>query len=119
MPCSANQFGLNCGDFFLDYVSKLNPDIDWLFAKPKRETNDGALDKIHSLKTWYECAKVGKNTIAEALPSLSTLCGLPRYTNDKMRPTAIQLLKRASFSDREIMSISGKTKHKPWLDLKN
>ena len=107
LVCTKNEFGLDCGQFFLDYLSKLDPECEWLFAKPRRVTNDGALENIHAMKCWYERAKVGKNTVSQALPTLSTICGLPRYTNDKMRPTAIQLLKRSSFSDREIMQISG------------
>ena len=108
LVCSENCFGLNCGELFLNYIAKLDPEYEYLFAKPRRATKDGALKRVFELKTWYEKAKAGKNTVSQALPTLSEILGLERITNDKMRPTAIQLLKRAGFSDREIMNTSGK-----------
>jgi len=41
------------------------------------------------------------------MPKLSKALNLPKIKNRQVRPTAIRLLKRASFEDREIISVSG------------
>ena len=41
------------------------------------------------------------------LPHLCGVLGLPRFTNNAIRPTSIQAMKRAEFSDREIQNITG------------
>ena len=96
-------------------MEKLNPSCDWLFARPLRKTQN-VIHNIHNLDTWYEKTKVGKNLIGAFLPKLSVALGLERFTNDRIRPTSIRLLKRAEFSDRQMMSL---TRHKSVGTLQN
>ena len=41
------------------------------------------------------------------MPFLCKVLGLPRYTNNSLRPTAIRQLKRSGAEDREVMNITG------------
>ena len=52
---------------------------------------------------------MGVNLVAGMIPKLCVSLGLPRYTNNSLRPTAIRQMKRGGAEDREIMSVS---KHK-------
>ena len=62
---------------------------------------------LHTLSIWFERTKIGKVQVGKALPELSIALGVERYKNNQIRPTTIETLKRAGFSDREIMNITG------------
>ena len=102
-----NNFGLDCGKYLEDYIAKLDPTCEFLFPRPLRQSKH-MQGNLHVIPIWYECTKIGVNQVGKALPELSTSLGLNRYTNQQIRPTTIQFLKRAGFSDREIMNITGK-----------
>ena len=101
-----NHFGLNCGQYLKDYIAKLDPTCEFMFPRPIRESKY-MKGNLHVIPIWYECTKVGVNHVAKSLPEVSSALGLFRYTNNRIRPTTIQFLKRAGFSDREIMNITG------------
>lgn len=80
------------------YLSKLNPNCDFLFQKPKK--NVTARDKL-----WYHNSKVGHNKISTFMPTISGLS--KRNTNHCVRATTCTQLGSLGYSDIDIATISG------------
>ena len=91
------------------YLSKLNPDCDKLFQRPKGKnwSKDGF---------WFDKAPMGKNTIGSMLSSISKSAGTSIvYTNHSVRATAITAMYQAGIDRSHICRI---TKHKREESLK-
>ena len=83
------------------YLSKLNPDIECLWQRPKETiSNDDPV--------WYCMAPLGKNTLGTFMKTLSKNANLSQeYTNHSIRATAVTLLDHSNFEARHIMRVSG------------
>lgn len=82
------------------YLSKLNPDISWLWQRPK-----DTVDEDESI--WYCKSPLGKNTLGSLMNIISERAGLSKpYTNHCIRATAVTVLDEV-FEARHIMRVSG------------
>lgn len=97
-----NENRANCPvTCFEKYVSKLNPNNEFLWQRPK-------LSFTESDQIWYVNAKIGHNKISTFMPEISNACLLSkRYTNHSIRVTVCSLLGEAGFSDIEVQTVSG------------
>jgi hypothetical protein len=67
----------------------------------------------------YGPSKAGHNTLDKFVRNLSHLCNItPHYTNHCLRATGVTILKRAKYSDKQIMSVTGHHSHAS-LDIYN
>ena len=78
IPFCFNHYGLNCGQYLQDFISKLDPNCPWLLCRPLRESK-AVQESLPRLPTWFENTKIGRNNddIVEFVQAL----GLPKYTN--------------------------------------
>jgi hypothetical protein len=99
IPFVTNEAGLNPGRFLELYIGSLSPYNIQLFQRPRRPAKKFSL---HDPKTttYYEKSKVGINVVGKMMPKLSVAVGVPRFTNNTIRPSAIRRLKRAGYEDR-------------------
>ena len=83
------------------YLSKLNPNIECLWQRPKETiSNDDPV--------WYCMAPLGKNTLKTFIKTISKNANLSQeYTNHSIRATAVTLLDHSNFEARHIMRVSG------------
>ena len=94
-------------DSFREYLSHLNPSNDALWQTPIKNPKTSV---------WYANSPIGEHTLAEFMKGLSDKTKLSRiYTNHDIRVTGCTVLARATFSDNQIMSVSG---HKSCKSLK-
>ena len=74
-------------DSLSKYLSKLNPNCEYFFQRPK--VNRDTLDS----QVWYENIVIGKNNLGIKMKSLSKEVGLSReYTNLCLKATPVKLL---------------------------
>ena len=100
--------GVNAGLFLEQYIALLRPDLDWLFARPRREPFD-----IHDNNEtcYYEDSKVGENLVKQFMPNLSVAANIPRLVNAQIRTTTIRKMKEdPTIEDRTVMSLTGQKK---------
>ena len=85
------------------YVSKLNPNCDYLWQKPRQ----GRVNYIDS--EWFEARRVGHNTVEYFMKTLIESANLQgkEYTNHSIRSTCITNLDKSVFEGRHITSLSG------------
>ena len=84
------------------YIEHLNPDNEFLWQYPLQ------VIKAANPNVWFGLQKMGKNTLSEFMPDVSTECKLSkRYTNHSVRVTGATILTRMNFSASEIMSVTG------------
>ena len=90
------------------YMSKLNPNINALFQRAKKNPNkDGP---------WYDASPVGANTISKFMKEMSKNADLSiLYSNHSIRATTITMLDAAGYEARHITSLTG---HKSYESLK-
>ena len=94
---------------FLRYKEKRNPMCSALFQRPKTNVTDNS-------EIWYDNVPVGHNTLGSMMARISRKAGLSRkYTNHSLRATAVNILDKAQFASRHIMSVTG---HKAESSLK-
>ena len=87
---------------FENYTTKLHPDSNDLWQKPKKKFPKD-IDK-----PWYDKVKVGHNTHEKFMSTVSEECNLSkRYTNHCLRVTGITNLSRGNFNAKQIISVSG------------
>jgi hypothetical protein len=85
------------------YVSKLNPNCEKLWQRPKDEFCDD--DQI-----WYNNVPVGEKTLGSFMSVLSKKCDLSQtYTNHSIRVTGATILAKHSYCHSQIMAITGHT----------
>ena len=85
------------------YLSKLNPNLPYLWQRPKPKENFKETDEV-----WYRNAPVGKNTLGTLMKRISEDLELSQtYTNHCIRTTAVSLLDECNFEARHIMRVSG------------
>jgi hypothetical protein len=83
------------------YVSKLNPNCEKLWQRPKDEFCDD--DQI-----WYNNVPVGENTLGSFMSVLRKKCDLSQtYTNHSIRVTGATILAKNSYCHSQIMAITG------------
>ena len=94
---------------FEKYISKLHPDLDSLWQRPK--------DTAGPEEIWYCRMVVGERTLGNMMAHMSDEFKLSkRYTNHCLRVTAISVLDQSGVAGRHIIRISG---HKNEESLKN
>ena len=101
--------GFNPGEFYEQYVSYLNPNFDYLFARPQRPAKHFDIHS-NSATCYFECSKVGPNPIGSTMPDLSEILKIPRIVGAQIRPTSIRKMNRAGIKDRVIMELTGHKK---------
>ena len=87
---------------FRKYLSKLNPDSEFLFQTPKTSapSTEG--------NPWFKKCPMGKNKLGNMMVRISKDAGLSKiYTNHCLRATCISILDREGFENRDICQISG------------
>ena len=85
------------------YLSKLHPELDSLWQRPKEAVPTDSTDNV-----WYCKVPVGKNTLGNFMKNISRAAGLSKeYTNHSIRATAVTLLDHSNFEARHIMRVSG------------
>lgn len=83
------------------YVSKLNPNRDDLWQRPKRIVHDVYAE-------WYDNVPLGKDPLNNAMKNLSINANLSKiYTNHSIRPTCMEALDEGGFEARHMMAQSG------------
>lgn len=96
--------GYNPGMAFHLYLKYLNPDNRHLFQRIKKfKTRRDFL----TAQCLFDDQNVGKNTIGSFLPDLTKSLNLEHHVNHSLRATAIQILKKHGFGDRDIAKIKG------------
>ena len=95
---------------FKKYISKLNPDIDCLWQRPKQNVSE------HDI-IWYCKVPHGEKHLGSMLSSMSLKYKLSqRYTNHSLRVTSVQALDDAKIEGRHIIRVSG---HKSVRSVEN
>ena len=95
--------------FFKKYMSKLNPDLDRLWQRPRKNA------PVSDLEPWYTAQPCGKNTLAKMMKVISKSAKLSTvYTNHSVRAAAITTLSNAGIETRQIMHV---TKHRNAMSL--
>ena len=91
---------------FQVYLSLLHPEIDALWRQPQ------CTSYRDEKSPHYGPAKVGHNPLDTFVRRMSQLCNIElHYTNHCLRATRVTILKRANYSDKQIMSITGHQSH--------
>ena len=86
---------------FWKYISRLNPENEYLFQRPK--TREVCEDEV-----WYNNMVLGENTLGKKMKVISQQAQLSViYTNHSIRATAVTIFDRSGFEARHIMSVSG------------
>ena len=84
------------------YVSRLNPNIESFFQRPK---------VCPASDVWYDAQVLGTKSLEQMMKKISKEANLSvMYTNHCIRATAISILDSHGFEVRHIMAISG---HRP------
>ena len=83
------------------YLSKLNPDVDFLWQRPKLQIEDP-----HSY--WYDAAPVGCDPLNAAMRFISEKSQLSTInTNHCIRATVVTNLDQEGYEARDIMATTG------------
>ena len=83
------------------YFSKLHPDCDRLWQRPKNSF-------LEEDRSWYYNVPVGQKTLSGFMTKISKLVNLPtNYTNHCIRATGATLLSRTGYNNAQIMAITG------------
>lgn len=86
---------------FLWYMSKLNPNLDDLWQRPKKIIKN-------PYKPWYDNAVQGRDPLNDTMKNLSKNAGLSQiYTNHCIRATVMEILDEDLHEARHIMAHSG------------
>ena len=83
------------------YTTKLNPNIDILWQRPKT--------KLHDLeREWYDAAPVGRDPLNTTMKEISKNAKLSMiYTNHCIRASVVTNLDEDGFKARDIMATTG------------
>lgn len=82
------------------YLSKLNPNNDYMWQRPKKKFQQSA-------PIWFDAQKIGINQIRKFMKTLSQVAVLSKmYTNHAPRATCITILGR-NFADTDVATHSG------------
>lgn len=83
------------------YVSKLNPENEFLWQRPKQKITDFE-------NAWFDNAALGIHTLDKMMKDLSAKANLSQiYTNHSIRATTITELDDSGFESRHIAAVSG------------
>lgn len=104
---SQSAHGFNPGKTYEFYLNSLHEDNVYLFQRPRRPSKEFDLHDPSTITLFEPKAKLGVNTLAQTMPQLCTILGLPRMTNHSLRATSITRMKRFGLEDRAIMRVSG------------
>ena len=77
MPFNENEYGLNVGQYFKDYMTKLDANSPWILTKPK--INYRAKHGLQVKDVWYEETRIGKNRVFTGLSEFFAALDLPQY----------------------------------------
>lgn len=92
------------------YISKLNPNMQWLWQRPKRKIKD-------PFGPWYDAIPLGKDPLNGAMKKISERANLANhYTNHCIRATVVSTLDDGGFEARHIMAQTG---HKSEASIKS
>ena len=84
------------------YLSKLHPECDSFFQRPRSG------DKVVDEDIWYFNKTVGVNTLGEKMKKISEKAELSQiYTNHCIRATTSTVLSHSSFNQNDIISVTG------------
>jgi integrase len=87
---------------FKDLLSKLNPNCEALYQRPKIKCFD------KETGPWYDNCPVGVNTLSGMMKKMSQVGGLSKgYTNHCLRKTCVTALNEAGYEAKDIMSMTG------------
>jgi hypothetical protein len=91
----------NCPvESFVKYISKLNPSCSAFLQRPD--------PNFHNKPFWYVNAPLGIHTIATIMKSISQEASTSvTYTNHCVKATTGTVLKKAGFSNKDIMAVTG------------
>ena len=83
------------------YMSRLNPENEYLFQRPKTR-------KVCEDELWYDSMVLGENILEKKMKVISQQAQLSVvYTNHSNRAAAVSILNRSGFETCHIMSVCG------------
>ena len=82
------------------YVSKLNPECDKFWQRPRDSF-------FEEQPIWYCNVPVGQKTLSSFMTNICKALNLPKYTNHSIRATGATLLSRSKFNNAQIMAVTG------------
>ena len=87
------------------YLSLLNPDLEFLFQRPKDMT---AKFNPDACKVWYDARKLGHNSLENMLRNMTTRAEItPYFTNHSLRATTVTVLSERNVETRQIKAVTG------------
>ena len=104
----ADQSGCDFGRFVQLYMSTLDPQSNIVFQKPKIESQDFEIHDYEKNLILFEKTPLEEWKLRRSAERLCQALGRPPVRNGDIRVTAICLLKRLNFEDREISLVCGK-----------
>ena len=110
IPFEYDATGFNPGLFLENYFKLLSNDSEFCFQRPKRKS----CFKIHNpgIKYYFEGDKLGRTSVLDMLPKLSTALGLSnRISNTMVKPITKRILEyEEDYSDSN-SSANKKARH--------
>ena len=109
IPFEYDDYGISPGRWLEMFLALGNPENKYFFQQPSQpdKPNKRSTFDIHDPETkiLYTKGKVGKNFVAQMLPELSRILGLPHLTNAQVRSSTIRRMKRDDHGDRDVMEV--------------
>ena len=82
------------------YLSRLNPEVDALFQRPKDASVRFSPEED---SIWFERKVLGHNTLENMLKNMTQRVGIhPYFTNHSLRATAVTVLSSVNMKTRQI-----------------
>ena len=87
------------------YLSHLNPEVEFLFQRPKAESTRFNPEKD---SVWFERKVLGHNKLENMLKTMSQRAGIqPYFTNHSLRATTVTILSSENVETRQIKAVTG------------
>ena len=88
------------------YLSRLNPEVDALFQRPKDASVRFSPEED---SIWFERKVLGHNTLENMLKNITQRAGIqPYFTNHSLRATTVTVLSSVNVETRHIKAVTGR-----------
>ena len=87
------------------YLSRLNPEVDALFQRPKDASVRFSPEED---SIWFERKVLGHNTLENMLKNMTQRAGIqPYFTNHSLRATTVTVLSSVNVETRQTKAVTG------------